>query len=77
MAGGAILVGRPRKRPGKPSGEPGKDDRSNVIVLKGSPEYVKWFDDLHEKTHIAKATMVRLALAEWAKKQGHTDPPEM
>jgi hypothetical protein len=77
MVGGAVLVGRPRKRPGQPSGEAGKDDRSNVIVLKGSRQYVDWFNSLHEKTHIPKATIVRLALAEWAKKQGHATPPEM
>jgi hypothetical protein len=74
---GAIIVGRPRKRPGKPGSEPGKDDRANVIVLKGSREYVDWFNGLHETTHISKATIVRLALAEWAKNQGYITPPEM
>lgn len=77
MVAGAIAVGRPRKRPGKPSAEGGKDDRANVIVLKGSPEYVEWFNSLHEATHIPKATLVRLALADWAKRQGHESPPEM
>src|SRR5690348_14650190 len=78
MVGGALTVGRPRKRPGKPKpGSEGKDDRSNVIVLKGSTEYVDWFNTLHEKTHIPKATIVRLALADWAKKNGHSAPPEM
>lgn len=77
MVGGANAVGRPRKRPVQAGGEPGKDDRSNVIVLKGSREYVDWFNAIQEKTHIPKATIVRLALAEWAKKQGHPSPPEM
>jgi hypothetical protein len=77
MAGGVTAMGRPRKRPGEPSAVPGKDDRANVIVLKGSPQYVEWFDSLHRKTHIPKSTIVRLALAEWAKKQGHPAPPEM
>jgi hypothetical protein len=72
-----VTVGRPRKRPVQPDSLAGQDDRSNVIVLKGSREYVEWFNALHEKTHIAKATIVRLALADWAKKQGHVSPPEL
>jgi hypothetical protein len=74
---GAEWLGRPRKRPGKVSSGGGKDDRANVIVLKGSHEYVEWFDSLHAKTHIAKPTIVRLALADWAKKPRHPTPPEM
>lgn len=77
MVGGVVAVGRPRKRPVQQDTEPGKDDRSNVIVLKGSRDYVEWFNALHQKTHIPKATIVRLALADWAKKQGHALPPEL
>jgi hypothetical protein len=68
-------VGRPRIRPLTPGAKPGQDDRTNIIALKGSREYADWFAKLHAKTHIPKATIVRLAIAEWARRHGHPAPP--
>lgn len=65
---------RPRKMP--PTPEDG-DQRKAVILLKGSNEYVAWLEAAHRKTHIAKATIVRLAIADWAAKNGLPEPPEI
>lgn len=79
MSAGATLVGRPKRNPDQqientPASAGG---RVVVIHLKGSPEFSAWLDDLNNSTHIAKATLVRLALAEYAKNHGHPAPPEM
>jgi hypothetical protein len=52
-------------------------DRVVIIHLKGSPEYAEWLDQVHKKTHIAKATLFRVAMAEWAERNGHPAPPEI
>jgi hypothetical protein len=73
-AAGAYLVGRP-KRSVPPPEERG--DRETIIHLKGSPEYVDWLEAAHKRTHISKAQIVRLALADWATKMGLPTPPEI
>ena len=50
--------------------------RASIIQLKGTPEYARWLDDLHRATHIPKATLFRIALAEWATNRSHPEPPE-
>ena len=52
-------------------------DRVVIIHLKGSSEYAAWLDSLSEETHIAKATLFRVAMAEYAKNHGHDAPPSM
>lgn len=56
----------------------GAKNRQLIIHVKGSRAYATWLEDAHRKTHIAKATIVRLAIAEWAAKQGYDVlPPEL
>lgn len=47
--------------------------RNTIINLKGTEAQAAWLEGVHRKTHIAKAVIVRLALAAWAEQQGH-DP---
>jgi hypothetical protein len=63
------------KKKSRPRIGPG-EERATVIVLKGTPEYATWLDNIYWKTHIPKATIVRLALMDWAKKNGHQAPPD-
>jgi hypothetical protein len=65
---------RPKKGGKKPARSP--DDRVAIIHLKGTPAYADWLDAVHRKTHIPKATIFRLAVAEWAERNGHPVPPE-
>jgi hypothetical protein len=65
-----------KKKPTTSKGDPA-DERVVIVHLKGSPAYAEWLDQVHKKTHIAKATLFRLAMAEWAEKNGHPTPPEM
>jgi len=51
--------------------------RNAVINLKGSPSYAAWLEEASAKTHIAKATIFRVAIMEWAKKNGLPNPPEI
>ncbi len=53
------------------------DARVAIMHLKGSLEYAAWLERMHRKTHIGKTSMVRLALAEWAERNGHELPPEL
>ncbi len=69
-------MGRPKK--GQRAERRGPSEVRPVIIhLKGTAEYAAWLDELHRKTHIAKATLFRLAMEEWAEKHGHAKPPEM
>jgi hypothetical protein len=77
--GGVSTMGRPRKT-AKPAPAESIDDRGEretVIHMKGSPGYVKWLDDVHRKTHIPKVQIFRIAVSEWAARNGHEEPPEI
>lgn len=52
-------------------------DRVVIIHLKGSRAFVDWLEEVHQKSHIAKATIMRIALAEWAAQNGIAPPPEI
>jgi hypothetical protein len=52
------------------------EERTAIIHLKGTVAYSEWLDRLNRKTHIPKAALVRLAIAEWAARHGHEPPPE-
>jgi hypothetical protein len=54
-----------------------RGERETVIHMKGSASYVAWLDQVHRKTHIPKVQIFRLAVAEWAERNGHTAPPEI
>jgi hypothetical protein len=45
--------------------------------MKGSAEYAAWLDEVHRKTHIPKVQIFRIAVAEWASRNGHGVPPEI
>jgi hypothetical protein len=75
MGAGAATMGRPKKGAARPERAP--DDRVAIIHLKGTAEYAEWLDDAFRKTHIAKATMFRLAMIDWAKKMKLPAPPEL
>lgn len=73
--GTMAMAARPRKGREKTPARP-PDDRIGVIHLKGTVQYAQWLEDLHRRTHIPKAVLIRLALAEWAEHHGHPAPPE-
>lgn len=77
MTAGATLVGRPKRNQDQQIEGSAGSGRVVVIHLKGSPEYSGWLEDIHNATHIPKATLVRQALLEYAKNHDHPAPPEM
>ena len=74
MIPGAAVM--PKKNTSTAKGEPA-DERVVIVHLKGSTAYAEWLDQLNKSTHIAKATLFRIAMADWAKANGHPAPPEM
>jgi hypothetical protein len=77
MPTGAGLMARAKKVKA-PTPPPASElERETIINLKGSTEYSDWFNGLHKHTHISKAQITRLALAEWAEKRGLPAPPEI
>jgi hypothetical protein len=68
-------VARTKKGAARETPKP-SDERVAVIMLKGSRAFADWLEDVHRKTHIPKTTIVRLALATWAKQNSHPAPPE-
>jgi hypothetical protein len=47
-----------------------------VIALKGSPEFRDWLTAASKKTRIPAASIVEVALANWAAANGIAEPPE-
>lgn len=52
-------------------------ERLSVLNLKGSPEYHAWLAAISERSLIPTATIVRDALAKWAKERGYPPPPKV
>ena len=50
--------------------------RRTICVLKGSAAYGRWLDQLSQHSRLTRATLVDLALAEWAQQRGHEPPPK-
>lgn len=71
---GVAVMGRPKRGAKRPA--PPTEGRVTVINLKGTADQVEWLEDIHQKTHLPKATIVRLALGAWAEKHGHKAFPE-
>ena len=63
-----------KKKPAEPV-EVRTTKQTSVINLKGSDDYRDWLSGVSKKTHIPAASIVRLALAEWAFTYGHKAPP--
>jgi len=59
----------------KPASSPIPSPRTTIINLKGTDEQATWLEAVHRKTHLAKSVIVRLALTEWAEKNGHASFP--
>ncbi len=38
------------------------------------PEYSAWLEEVHRKTHIPTVQIFRIAIADWAVKNGHSTP---
>lgn len=70
-------MARPKKEAEAKAEATSPDDRVAIIHLKGSRQYAAWLEAAYRKTHIAKASIVRLALAEWAARNGVEPPPEL
>jgi hypothetical protein len=68
---GAQTMARPKK-----GTEKDPDERVGIIHIKGTRAYAEWLEALNRKTHIPKAALFRLAMAEWAERNGHPAPPE-
>jgi hypothetical protein len=64
-------MARPKKQAGKGAAEPEAPGRITIINLKGTAEQAAWLERVHRKTHIPKSVIVRLALGEWAERNGH------
>ena len=75
MGLGAALMAKKNAMPTK--AEPTGDDRVVIVHLKGSTTYAQWVEHIHKSTHIAKASLFRLAMADWARANGHPAPPEI
>lgn len=77
MVAGAGLMARPKNaKPAAPPA-PAETERETIINMKGSPEYSAWLEEVHRKTHIPKVQIFRLAMADWAAKNGYRTPPEI
>lgn len=58
--------------------EPAPDSATATVIahLKGTQAYADWLDAVHRKTLIPRTAIIRRAVAEWAKRNGHPEPPE-
>jgi hypothetical protein len=72
---GDATMARPKK--GDKKAERMPDERVAIIHLKGTAAYAQWLEELFQKSHVAKATLVRLGLEEIAKRYKHRPPPEL
>jgi ATP-dependent protease HslVU (ClpYQ) peptidase subunit len=70
-----VTMARPKKGTKKVERLP--DERVAIIHLKGTVAYAQWLEEFFQKTHIAKATLVRLALKQLAKEYKHRPPPDL
>jgi hypothetical protein len=75
---GVSTMGRPKKAVKRtPELAEDRSERETVIHMKGSADYVDWLEEVHRKTHIPKVQIFRIAVAEWAERNGHREPPEI
>jgi hypothetical protein len=75
---GVEEMARPKKRGGgKAASTPPEDERVAIAHLKGSIAYYEWLDAIHRDSGIPKTTIIRRAVAAWAKGRGYPPPPEL
>lgn len=73
MQPGAAVMARPKKKAAEPTPTP--PERVAIIHLKGTLAYSEWLEAAHRKTRLPKATIFRLAVEEWAARNGIVPPP--
>lgn len=76
MAAGTLAMGRPKANATDDAPQE-RPDRETVIHLKGSPEYNDWLTGAHKKTRLSKAAIFRIAVEQWAERNGLEPPPEI
>jgi hypothetical protein len=79
MSARATGVGRPKKgAPPKRESKKDRDDfREAILYMKGSPEYFRFVDSVHNKTGLTKVQMFRIAFKVWCEMNDHGTPPEI
>ena len=65
-----------RRIPATPPAAP-EAERETIVNMKGSPEYSAWLEEIPRKTHIPTVQIFRVAVADWARKNGYRMPPEI
>ena len=77
MAAGVDVMAKKKVKATKPANPKDEsDERVAVIVLKGSPAYRAWLAEISQDSLIPITSIVRDALAKWAKEKGYTVPPK-
>ena len=51
--------------------------RLSVLNLKGSPDYRDWLNEISDQSLIPVTSIMRNAVAKWAKERGYREPPEV
>jgi hypothetical protein len=77
MLVGVYEMSRAKKRSKPAPPQSDGPERETIINMKGSRAYSEWLESIHRNTHIPKVVLFRLALAEWAERNGHDAPPEL
>jgi hypothetical protein len=79
MAAGLMPMAKAKRSRGKeapPDPGAGKGDRKpTVLAMKGSPEWKAWLDRAADHCRLSASTLVDLAVAEYVKARGFTEPP--
>jgi fructoselysine-6-P-deglycase FrlB-like protein len=63
---------KPKSKP-EPPPPAAKEDRTTIMVFKGSPYYQDWLHRLARHSRQSAATVVDLALVDYARKVGFTE----
>ena len=50
-------------------------ETTTVASLIETHDYLNWFNGIAEETSRTKSAILRIALAEWAERSGHSAPP--
>ncbi len=67
---------KPAKRANRAADAEGGDERVAVMVLKGSPEYREWLQEVLRDSLIPIASIVRDAISKWPKDRGDQTAPK-
>ncbi|HWE35644.1 MAG TPA: hypothetical protein VG406_03665 [Isosphaeraceae bacterium] len=74
--GPGIVVAKKVKARAKKMGRPKvPDPRRSIASFRGSTAFAEWFEDLVRRERVSAASLIERALAEYARKIGHPEPP--